>query len=130
MDGGQIKPAYNVQISTENQFVTNYTVSQNAADSVGFVEHVDKIKERGDKYLPKNYSGDSGFGNEENYEKLEKLGINNYLKFNNFHHEQTQAFQQNPFLKEHFQYNPEQDYYICPKGQKLLLTEHKTIKTK
>lgn len=130
MDGDQLKPAYNVIISTEDQFITNYTVSQNAADSVGFVEHVEKIEKRGDQYLPKKYVGDSGFGNEENYEKLDGLKIASYLKFNNFHYEQTRAFQENPFLKEHFLYHAQQDYYVCPQGQKLLMRELKTITTK
>jgi transposase len=130
MKNGEVKPAYNVQISSENQFVTNFTISQNASDSVSFVEHVEKIETRGEKYLPKNYSADSAYGNEENYEKLQNIGIGNYLKFNNFHHEQTKAFLQNPFLKEHFQYDPDQDYYICPKGKKLLLLENKIITTR
>lgn len=130
MDGNQLKPAYNVIISTEDQFITNYTVSQNAADSVGFVEHVEKIKKRGDKYLPKKYVGDSGFGNEENYEKLDELAIASYLKFNNFHYEQTRAFQENPFLKEHFLYDPQQDYYLCPQGRRLVLKGETTITTK
>ncbi len=128
--GKQIRPAYNVHISTENQFITHYSVSQNAADSAGFTEHVDQIRARGEKYLPENYSSDSGYGNEENYEKLEEHGINNYMKFNNFHFEQTNAFKNNPFLKEHFLYDPQQDYYICPKGRKLFFREVKTIKTK
>lgn len=128
--GKQVRPAYNVQVSTENQFIVHYSISQNAADSVGFGEHVDQIKQRGEKYLPKNYSSDSGYGNEENYQKLEELGINNYMKFNNFHYEQTNAFKNNPFLKEHFQYDPQQDYYLCPKGRKLFFREQKTMKTK
>jgi hypothetical protein len=128
--GKQIRPAYNVQVSTENQFIVHYSISQNAADSVGFGEHVDQINQRGEKYLPQNYSSDSGYGNEENYQKLEEHGINNYMKFNNFHYEQTNAFKNNPFLKEHFQYDPQLDYYLCPKGRKLFFREEKTMKTK
>jgi transposase len=128
--GKQIRPAYNVHISTENQFITHCSVSQNAGDSAGFTEHVDQIEARGEDYLPKNYSSDSGYGNEENYQKLEALDINNYMKFSNFHHEQTNTFKKNPFLKEHFLFDPQQDYYICPKGRKLSFREQRNVTTK
>jgi hypothetical protein len=52
------------------------------------------------------------------------------MKFNTFHHEQTNAFKNNPFLKEHFQYDPQHDYYICPKGQKLSFREQRILTTK
>jgi len=35
----RLRAAYNVQISSENQFVTNYSISQNAADSTAFGTH-------------------------------------------------------------------------------------------
>ena len=33
MGNAQLKPCYNLQISTENQFITNYTVHQNPTDT-------------------------------------------------------------------------------------------------
>ncbi len=60
-----LRPACNAQISTENQFVTNYSVNQNASDTVTFFEHLDKIHQRGADYIPKNYMGDSAYGSKE-----------------------------------------------------------------
>ena len=38
MKNGQLKPAYNVQASTNNQFVVNYTVHQNTTDTNTLIE--------------------------------------------------------------------------------------------
>lgn len=88
MKDDQVRAAYNIQISTENQFITNYSTSQNAADSTAFAKHLEKIINRGQKYIPENIMADSAYGNEENYTLLEKTDINNYLKYNMFHQEQ------------------------------------------
>ena len=34
MKDDRLRPAYNIQVSTENQFITNYSTSQNASDTV------------------------------------------------------------------------------------------------
>lgn len=120
----ELRPGYNVQVSSENQFVTNYSVSQNASDSVGFKDHLDKIIERGDQFVPENYIGDSGYGSEENYDAIEFHEINNFLKYPLFYREQHKV---PPFAKENFRYDKEGDYYSCPNGKKL---ELKGIETK
>ena len=110
----ELRPGYNVQVSSENQFVTNYSVGQNASDSACFVEHLEKIIHRDEKFLPENYVGDSAYGNEENYDALESLGINNFLKYNMFYIEGKMGWEPAPFSKESFEYNSEGDFYICP----------------
>jgi len=37
MKNGQLKPAYNVQISTENQFITHFGIYQNSNDTRTFI---------------------------------------------------------------------------------------------
>jgi hypothetical protein len=46
MQNGQLKPAYNVQIATENQFVTHYDFFQNPTDYLTFKPFVNDYKER------------------------------------------------------------------------------------
>lgn len=121
MKDDRLRAGYNTIISTNNQFIVNVTVSQNAADNVGFKEHVDKLLSWGDgKLKPANYMGDAGFGNEENYEYLAKEEIAAYLKFNTFHYEKSLAFKNNPYLKENLLYDQVTDTYTCPAGRKLL----------
>jgi transposase len=118
-----LRPCYNPIISTESQYMVNVTLSQNAADNVGFIEHVDKLLGwQGGKLKPENYVGDSGFGNEENYVHLSEQGIDNYLKYNNFGLEQTEKYLNNRFLLSNMSYDPREDYYTCPAGRKIVWT--------
>lgn len=121
MKNDELLPGYNPQVSTENQFVVHYTVSQNAADAAAFPEHLEKIQERGEDYIPENFVGDAGYGSEENYHSLEELEITNYLKYSSFHID-TQGGNKNPFHKDNMPYNPENDCFTCPAGRQLLYT--------
>jgi transposase len=118
-----LRPCYNPIISTEGQYMVNVTLSQNAADSVGFIEHVNKlIGWQEGKLKPENYVGDAGFGNEENYVYLSEQGIENYLKYNNFGFEQTKKCLNNRFLPNNMGYDPQEDCYTCPAGRKIIKT--------
>jgi len=129
MKDDRLCAAYNAQISTENQFITNYSISQNASDTVTFPDHLEKIEQRGEAYMPKNYMGDSAYGSEENYALLADHNIKNYLKYNTFHPEKSKHLKKNnPFHNSNFTYNIEEDFFICPAGEKL--TYQKTYQTK
>ena len=40
----QLKPGYNVQIATENQFILGYGIYQKAADTSVFIPFMDRLK--------------------------------------------------------------------------------------
>ncbi|MGI6544069.1 MAG: hypothetical protein ACOX44_13645 [Limnochordia bacterium] len=40
MGNGQLKPAYNVQIGTENQFVVGFSIHQSPADTACLIPHL------------------------------------------------------------------------------------------
>jgi transposase len=124
----ELRPGYNVIVSSENQFVTNTSVGQNASDSVCFPEHLSKNINRGEKFVPDNFVGDAGFGSEENYEALEGEDIKNYLKFQSFHQESQKKHKKNIFHKDNFEYKGNEDFYTCPSKMKLVHKE--TIKKK
>ncbi len=116
MKNGQLKPAYNVQISTENQFITHYGIYQNPTDTRTFIDYLTGFHQRYNKQS-KEVVADSGYGSEENYEHLEKEQIEHYVKFNYFHAEQKKAFKTNPYKVENLHYNTAGDYFVCPMGQ-------------
>jgi transposase len=118
MGNGQLKPAYNTQISTENQFVTNFGVFQNPGDTSTFTDYVDSFEEKYDRQSSEIVA-DSGYGSEQNYDYMESKGIENYVKFSYFHKEQKRSFKNNPFLVDNLFYNPNGDFYVCPIGQKM-----------
>jgi transposase len=120
MGNGQLKPAYNAQISTENQFITNFGMYQNPGDTSTLIPYLDSFKEKYDRQSSEIVA-DSGYGSEQNYDYIKTEKVNNYVKFNYFHKEQKQSFKNNPFLADNLFYNPEGDFFICPMGQKMEL---------
>ncbi|ODA42951.1 Mobile element protein [Desulfosporosinus sp. BG] len=46
MKNGQLKPGYNVQIGTENQFVVGYSIHRSAGDTSCMKEHLEGVKKR------------------------------------------------------------------------------------
>lgn len=118
MNNGQTKPGYNVQISTENQFITHYTMSWRPTDWGTFINHMDTFKKRYGKQSSKVVA-DSGYGNEQNYEYLIANNVEGFVKYTMFHAEQKRRHAGNPFLPDNMFYNKEEDYYVCPMGQHL-----------
>jgi transposase len=120
----RLRAAYNAQVSSEKQFITNYSISQNANDSVSFPAHFDKIVERGETYIPDTYTGDSGYGSQENYQKLADHEVDNYLKYNTFHQDtkpkkdttSTDESTVISFQRDQFVYHPDDDTFVCPTG--------------
>jgi len=121
-----LRPAYNIQAGTQNSYITGYSVSQNANDSVTFIEHVEKRKNLN---LPKvaTITADAAYGTEENYEYMKNILSDTecYLKYPTFYREQKNKMSK--FSKEKFEYDSQKDQFICP--AKRILT-FKKIKTK
>ena len=118
MNNGQTKPGYNVQISTENQFITNYGIYRRPTDTGTMIDYLESFKSRYGRQS-KDIVADSGYGSEQNYEYLFANNITPYVKYNMFHAEMKRARRNNPFLVENMFYNAEKDFYVCPMGQHL-----------
>lgn len=118
MKNGQLKPAYNVQISTEEQFLTNFSLHQRPGDTATLIPHLDQFE---DTYKKQSETvvTDAGYGSEQNYEYAEQSNIDAFIKYNYFHAEQKKKHKQNPFLPSNLYYNAEQDFLVCPMGQKM-----------
>jgi transposase len=124
MKNGQLKPGYNPQISTENQFITHFSIHQTVNDTNTLKPHLDEFEKVYQK-KSKEVVADAGYGSEENYNYLQSKEIVPYVKYNYFHVEQKRKFKKNPFLPENLFYNSEQDFYVCPMGQKMLKVKEK-----
>jgi len=116
---GQLKPAYNVQISTAGQFVLEYTIHSNASDTVTLIPHLQQLA-ASYELMPGTLTADAGYGSEENYEYLEAKGIEAFVKYNTYDQEQQEKENgKRPFTADKLFYNREQDCLICPMGQKM-----------
>ena len=116
MMNGQLKPGYNVQISTENQFITHYGIYQRPTDTLTYITYQKAFRDRYGRFSEANVA-DSGYGSEENYKFMTDNGIAPYVKFNMFHVEQKKKYSNNPFLPQNLFYNEKDNYYVCPMGQ-------------
>ena len=118
MNNGQTKPGYNVQIATENQFITNYGLYHQANDQGTMIPFLESFNER---YGTQSTTvcADSGYGSEMNYEYMISHRITPFVKYNMFHAEMKRKRRNNPFIVENLFYNKESDYYVCPMGQHL-----------
>ena len=118
MNNGQTKPGYNLQISAENQFITDFALFPNPTDTLTLIPFFSSFLDRYHR-LPSVAVADSGYGSEENYRFMEEAGMDAYVKYNRFHLEQRPRYKPNPFHHDSFHYNADEDYYVCPMGQRM-----------
>ncbi len=116
MNNGQTKPGYNLQISTENQFILNFSLFPNPTDTLTYIPFMTSFNQRYGHFAETEVA-DSGYGSEENYRFMEEHGIAAYVKYNMFHKEHRPRYTPDPFHQNSFHYNAEQDYFVCPMGQ-------------
>ena len=116
MNNGQTKPGYNLQIATENQFITNFALFPNPTDTLTFIPFEEMFFYRYGRFA-KTTIADSGYGSEENYRFMDGNGTEAFVKYNYFHKEQKPRYKPNPFHPESLYYNKREDYYVCPMGQ-------------
>ena len=128
MRNGQLKPAYNVQASTERQYIINYTLEQTTTDTNTLKGHIEEhIHSFG--LSPETLTADAGYGSEENYVYLEEKGIKPFVKYNYFDKEINNK-KPNAFHADNLAYNEATDTYTCPAGQSMRYIGDKKRKTR
>ncbi len=129
MRNGQLKPGYNIQMGTQNQFILGFSLHRRAGDTSCLKEHLEKLKTWLGEY-PENLVADAGYGSEENYSYMEEKKITAYVKDNRFHYEQKRNYKKKyPYRAENFPYDPEADEYECPQKKRLRYVETKPYKS-
>jgi hypothetical protein len=118
-----------VQISTEDQYVLNYSVHPNPTDTLTLAAHVEDFVEQLDT-TPQTLTADAGYGSEQNYEMMEQKGIEAYVKYNYFDKEQQGTREE--FAAERLYYNEQNDYVVCSRTRtdRLSWIKRKTAPTK
>ena len=126
------KPAYNVQLGTEGQFIVGFSVHGRAGDTACLIPHLEQVRQSQGR-LPQKIVTDAAYGSEENYAYLERYGAGNFLKYNTFfqdthHHRKPGVVRAHQFRAEHFRCDPATDHFICPANQRLhyVSTTHQT----
>lgn len=129
MRNGQLKPAYNVQLSTSNQFIASYSIHSNTTDTNTLISHIEEIqKTTGIK--PANITADAGYGSEENYQWLEDKKITAYVKHNQFDRDQNKKIaSRQSYRSDKLSYDKDKDQFICPSGKLMHKIGTKTVTT-
>lgn len=120
MRNGQLKPGYNVQISTNNQFIASYSLHQDTTDTRTLIPHL-REHIRSYHIKPANVTADAGYGSQENYQWLENRGITAYVKHSQFDRQQNERIRERtPYAPDKLVYYAEKDVYICPSGKEMV----------
>jgi len=120
MKNGQLKAGYNLQISSNNQYIVDYSIHQTTADTTTLAQHLDEHKEHYGSY-PEVVVADAGYGSEQNYRYLEANDITGYVKYSYFDKDQNGTHKKkHPFSVHQLYYNKDRDVYYCPMGQQMI----------
>lgn len=117
MRNGQLKPAYNVQLGVEAEYIVGVDVSADRNDTYALLPLLERMTLH--DVIPKNAVADAGYESEENYTALEAMGINTYIKPQNYEKNKKRSFRKNAFIRENMPYDETTDAYTCPAGQQL-----------
>ncbi|MCP1189076.1 IS1182 family transposase [Priestia flexa] len=131
MKNGQLKPGYNVQMATENQFILFYTIHQRPTDTRCFIPHLEKLA-ASSLPMPKTVIADAGYGSEENYvyavgdEKEPRFDF--LIPYGTYLKEKTKKYKNDIKNPKNWDYNEQDDYFICPNGRKVLFKKYQNKK--
>ena len=118
MRNGQLKPAYNVQLAIEAEYVVGAGIFSDCNDIYTLKPTVESILSYSARTI-KRLIADSGYESEENYTYLESKGIEYYIKPQNYEQQKKRSFKKNIGKRENMTYNAETDEYTCHNGKQL-----------
>lgn len=83
MRNGHLKPSYNVQTGTKNQFVTGFSIHRRPGDTSCMEDYLEGLKQQMRELLSE-ITADPGYGSEENYAHLKSEQVPGYVKYNTY----------------------------------------------
>ena len=110
MKNRELKPGYNLQIATHNQFVLDYALYPNPTDTRTLVPFLNQF--HGINFFD-HIVADAGYGSEYNYtmilDQFEKQPV---IPYTTYQKEQKLRFKSDPTNIQNWYYNSEDDYFI------------------
>ena len=120
MGNGQLKPAYNVQLAVNSEYITGVAAFPNCTDSgtlVPFLNHIQRMQGRSYRDIV----ADAGYESVGNYLYLQAHGQNCYIKPTNYEVRKTKKYRQQIWRMENMEYLEQEDCFVCAAGRKLRL---------
>lgn len=120
MRNGQLKPAYNVQIAVNSEYITGVGVFSDRND----VKTLQPFLHSVERYHQCRYEQvvvDAGYESLENYLYLESTGQMCFIKPTNYDQQKKGKFKKQIGRVENMSYDQERDCFICAEGRTLSL---------
>lgn len=118
MRNGQLKPAYNIQIGVESEYIVGISSFTERNDVKTLIPFLERIK-RNTKRVYSNVVADAGYESEENYIYLKENNQISYIKPTNYEISKTRKYKTDIFRAEHMTYVKDKDVFICNQGKDL-----------
>ena len=128
MKNGQLKPAYNVQIAVESEYIIGLGLFPNPTDTTTLIPFLQRMEAMQHRKIG-NIVADAGYSSEENFTFLKENGQIAYIKPQDYEQKKTKKYRQQIFRAENLIYKKNKDCFICPWGKKLVYTGSKKKKT-
>jgi len=125
MRNGQLKPAYNVQIAVNSEYITGIDVFSNRTDFGTLVPFLKQLQRRHEARY-KEVTADAGYESLENYLYLEENEQLSFIKPANYEAQKTKKFKRQIGRIENMTYDLQEDYFTCAEGRRLLLSRETT----
>lgn len=116
MRNGQTKPAYNLQIMTNSQYVLGYGLMQNPTDTRTLIPFLHQLDQNG--VLGREIVADAGYGSESNYKYIEDELPNctALIPYSTMLKENSRKWRSDDRKVMNWEYHEADDYYIDPHG--------------
>ena len=118
MRNGQLKPAYNVQIAVNSEYITGIDVFSNRTDVGTLIPFLHKL-EMAHTQRYEEVTADAGYESLDNYLYLEANGQMSFIKPSNYEAQKTKKYRSQIGRIENMQYEKDEDCFICAEGRKL-----------
>lgn len=125
MRNGQLKPAYNVQLAVNSEYITGLEVFSNRTDFgtlKPFLRRLEQLQQA--RY--EEVTADAGYESMENYLYLESAGQTCFIKPANYEQKKTRKFKKQIGRIENMAYDADADCFTCAEGRKLPLRRELT----
>jgi transposase len=116
MMNGQLKPAYNLQLAVEGEYIVGLDISSERSDMATLIPLLERM-ERNSGKKHENVTTDAGYESEENYKILKSRNQTAYIKPANYERSKKRKYKTNAYLRENMPYDSVTDTYTCPQGK-------------
>lgn len=125
MRNGQLKPAYNVQIAVNSEYITGIELFSQRSD----VKTLKPFLHRVEQFHQARYeevTADAGYESLDNYLYLESTGQTCFIKPTNYEQKKSRKFRKQIGRIENMAYDPEEDCFTCSQGRRLPVRREST----